>query len=351
MIKKLRKNQEGSVAVLVGILLPVLAGFLGMALDVAHLVVVRTQMQNAVDAAVCAGGLQLPNSASATTQANSLITSNGFTSANATFTFTQDAVRNPSNAPEINGTLTHSAPTYFMSVFRISSVNLTAYAEGILISGNVGGVFNYAVFSNQEIVLSGTNYIKGNLHTNNDLIFSGTNTITGRAECLTAIGSGGENIGTLVQNTTNMSMPDLTSQIEAIAAKTYTTSKTFSGTTTLTGDIYVKGSVTISGTVNGTGSILATGGITMSGALNISGSNQVCLYSATGNITTSGTISDGTGSLILYAPKGGVTYSGTATIDGGIIANQITGSGTLTVNGGYPVNSLPGGSNHVQLID
>ncbi len=34
MIKKLRKNQKGSVAVLVGVMLPVLIGFLGLALDV-----------------------------------------------------------------------------------------------------------------------------------------------------------------------------------------------------------------------------------------------------------------------------------------------------------------------------
>ncbi len=59
MIKKLRKNQEGSVAMLVGVMLPVLIGFLGLALDVGNLVVVRTQMQNAVDAAVCAGCVKL----------------------------------------------------------------------------------------------------------------------------------------------------------------------------------------------------------------------------------------------------------------------------------------------------
>ena len=33
MIKRLRKNQEGSVAVMVGVMLPVLVGFLGLALE------------------------------------------------------------------------------------------------------------------------------------------------------------------------------------------------------------------------------------------------------------------------------------------------------------------------------
>ncbi len=52
MIKKLLKSQKGSVAILVAVTLPVIIGFLGLALDLANLVVVRTEMQNAVDAAV-----------------------------------------------------------------------------------------------------------------------------------------------------------------------------------------------------------------------------------------------------------------------------------------------------------
>src|SRR5208337_4016879 len=137
MIKKLRKNQEGSVAVLVGVMLPVLVGFLGLALDMANLVVVRTQMQNAVDAAVCAGCLKLSlpiptGQAQATTEANSLLTANNFSPANATVTFTQDTVKNPANAPETNCLLTNSVPTYFMKVLGISTVNLAAYAEAIV---------------------------------------------------------------------------------------------------------------------------------------------------------------------------------------------------------------------------
>src|SRR5208337_3244274 len=94
MIKQLRKNKEGRVAVLVGVMLPVLLGFLGLALDVGHLVVVRTRMQNAVDAAVCAGCLQLSlpiptGHTQATTEANSILTANNFSPANATVTFTQ----------------------------------------------------------------------------------------------------------------------------------------------------------------------------------------------------------------------------------------------------------------------
>ncbi|MGP8080854.1 MAG: pilus assembly protein TadG-related protein [Dehalococcoidales bacterium] len=359
MRKAFWKNEEGFIAVVVGIMLTVLFGFIALSVDIGNLYFVRTRLQNTVDAAVCAGGLSLPNTASATSQANYFInrnnTSNGFTSANATITFNQDIYgKNPKNYPEINCSLTYNAPTYFMGLFRYPTVPIQVVAEAILIDGTVGGVFNYAVFSNQNIVLSGTNIITGSVHTNNDLIFSGSNTITGTAECSTAIGSGGQNIGTLVQNTSTMQMPDLSSQIEAIAqaqGTVYSGSKTLSGTTNITGDIYINGSLTISGTITGTGAILATGNITTSGSLNVSGGNQIALYSSTGNITTSGSVTNGTGSSILYAPHGEVIYSGSMTINGGIIANQITGSGALTVNGGVPVTSLPGGKNHVQLIE
>ena len=174
MIKKLRKNQEGSMAVLVGIMLPVLIGFLGLALDVGHLVIVRTQMQNAVDAAVCAGCLKLSSpiptgQAQATTEANSILTANNFSPANATVTFTQDTAKNPANAPETNCSLTNNVPTYFMKVLGISTVSLTAYAEAIVeskLESYPGGPFNYTIFSNTNLTINGTEKIQGSAHSN-----------------------------------------------------------------------------------------------------------------------------------------------------------------------------------------
>ena len=190
MIKKLRKNQKGSVAAMVGVMLPVLAGFLGLALDVGNLVVVRTQMQNTVDAAVCAGcvklSLPIPNGQTlATTEAKAIITANNFAPANATVTFTQDAVKNPANAPETNCTLTNSVPTYFIKVLGISTVNMTAYAEAIReskLESYPGGPFNYAVFSNTNLIINGTEKIQGSVHSNGQLTVNGSLNITQAAE-------------------------------------------------------------------------------------------------------------------------------------------------------------------------
>ena len=384
MIKKLRKNQEGSVAVLVGVMLSVLIGFLGLALDVGNLVIVRTQMQNAVDAAVCAGCLQLSvpiptGQAQATTEANSLLTANNFSPANATVTFTQDAAKNPANAPQTNCTLTNNVPTYFMKVLGISTVSLAAYAEAILVSkleSNPGGPFNYTIFSNTNLTINGTEKIQGSAHSNGKLTLNGSLTITQRAEGAQGVNlNGSMNVGSVgagtVQNisqngvnipeyggVTNISMPDYTQQIKATAATTYNTDQTFNGSMNITGNMYVNGNVTINGQITDTGAILATGNITINGSSTISGSNQVFLYSSGGQITINGSDGFGSGSssVIAYAPSanGTITINGTSTINGHIIGNSISINGGEDIDGldsgnDYPITSVNLGS-HAKLI-
>jgi len=387
MIKKFRKNQEGSVAVLVGVMLPVLAGFLGLALDMANLVVVRTQMQNAVDAAVCAGCMQLSvpiptGQTQATTEANSILTANNFSPANATVTFTQDTVKNPTNAPEINCTLTNKVPTYFMKVLGITTVSLTAYAEAILesqLESYPGGPFNYTVFSKTNLTINGTEKIQGSVHSNGKLTINGTITITQAAEGAQGVTINGvNNLGSVGADTvndisvtgtntigsenggvTNISMPDYSSQIKATAATTYNTSQTFNGNMNITGNMYVNGSVTINGTITDTGCILATGSITINGTSTISGPNQVFLYSSGGSITINGQdgFGGGTSSVICYAPSssGSITVNGVSIINGDIIGNSITINGGEDIDGINNHNRIPITSvdlgHHAKLIN
>jgi len=374
MIKKLRKNQEGSVAVLIGLMLPVLVGFLGLALDLGNLVVVRTQMQNAVDAAACGGALQLQSSqALATSEANALIISNKF-NLTPTVTFTQDTVKNPSNHPEINVTLTNNVSTYFMKVLGISTVNLNAYAEAILIGGSTGP-FAYAVFSNTSLTINGAENITGSVHANTELSITGAENISGRSEGVTEVsltgagnlssvgtGTGGTitdsgafNIGSKFYNAPDIPLSNYnyTSQIENTAATTVSGNWTQSGALNISGNMYVTGTATINGAINDTGAILAGGNITVTGAANISGSGQVFLYSANGNITINGAVNFGTGSssAILYAPNGTISITGASNINGGVIANAISfPNSAFNVNGGYPITSLNLGS-HSELID
>lgn len=122
MRKNFWKNQKGSIAVMSALMLPVLLGFAGLSMDIGNIYLVKTKMQNAVDAAVSAGGLKLPDTVQATAQAKSFITNNGFNPNTVTVTFTQDPVKNPGNAPEINCSMTNNVPTSFMGLFGVKTV-------------------------------------------------------------------------------------------------------------------------------------------------------------------------------------------------------------------------------------
>jgi hypothetical protein len=371
MEKHFWKDPKGSITVVVAIMMTVLMGFVGMSVDIGNLYVVRTRMQNAVDAAVCAGGLQLTDQSKATMQANLLITNNNFTPASGQPTF------DPTDTKKISYSLTKNISTNFMGLLGYGTIPITVSATAILQqSGGATGPFNYTLFSDNALTLSGTKIIKGSVHSNNSLSISGSDNIIGAAEGAKGVTISGSNtissvvadtmndiiisgtntIGSKSEGASNIAMPDYTSQIEAIAGQqgtVYSNTKTLSGTNNINGNIYVKGNVTLSGvTTNGTGAILADGNITTSGTTTIGGSDQVCLYSAHGNITISGSLNTGpNSSAIIYAPNGSVTISGTQNIHGRIIAKQITDSGSLTIDGtDYPITSFPAGKAHVKLI-
>jgi cytoskeletal protein CcmA (bactofilin family) len=296
-------------------------------------------------------------------------------------TFTQDAVRNPTNAPETNCSLTNNVPTYFMKVLGISTVSLAAYAEAILeskLQSYPGGPFNYTVFSNTNLIINGNETIQGSVHSNGSLTINGTINITQAAEGATgvtvvgvnnigSIGAGALNeislcgsntIGSENPGVTNIAMPDYTSQIKATAATTYNTDQTFNGNMNITGNMYVNGNVTINGQITDTGCILATGNIIVNGTSTISGSNQVFLYSSGGSITINGQdgFGSGTSSVICYAPSssGSITINGVSTINGDVIGNSITINGGEDIDGVhnhnvYPITSVDLGY-HAKLI-
>ena len=48
-------DQDGAIGIVIALLLPVLLGFAGLAIDIGHLYVVNTQLKNAADAGALAG--------------------------------------------------------------------------------------------------------------------------------------------------------------------------------------------------------------------------------------------------------------------------------------------------------
>jgi len=385
------KNQEGAVAVVVGILIVAILGFVGLALDVGNLMVTKTRMQNAVDAAAPAGALQfssmtVPPSASdqtkANSEANTILQSNGFPSVTVSPTYPTNATWSGNSVPAISVSFTQTVPTLFMRVLGISSVKLSAAAEAVLVSSgsNVPPFFNPSggpntLFSNQSLIMNGSMNVTGSVFTNASLTMNGSMVVNGNAIGVQGIiMCGSENISGYAQATTvseitevgtevigggtqggatTVSMPNFSQAIinATSSANTYSSSQTFNGITNITGSIYVNGDVIINGSVNWSGCILATGNITINGSSQITGSNQVFLYSQNGNIIENGSCSFGTGgtngsNVIAYAPNGTIIVNGSSNWYGLVIGNQLTlnGSGNFNGSGVTSLSSLPSGA-------
>ena len=388
------KNQEGAVAVLVGLMIAALMGFVGLALDIGNLMIAKTEMQNAVDAAVCAGALQftsmtVPPSAAdqsnANSEANTILQrnlqSNGLPLVTVTPSYPTTAHWSGNSVPAISINFTETIPTFFMSVLGISSVQLSAAAEAVLISlSSLPSPFSYngsviTLFSLQNLTMNGSESVTGSVYTDATLNMNGSEIVNGNAVGVTGItmnGSekitgfaqaasvteikvnGSEQIGGGTQGgAQNISMPNFSQAIinATSSANTYNSSQTFNSITNVNGSIYVNGNVTINGSVNFTGCILATGNITINGSSQVTGSNQVFLYSENGNITMNGSTSFGTGgsngsNVIAYAPNGTITINGSSNWYGLVIGNQLTinGSGTFNGSGVNNLNSLPPGA-------
>ncbi len=384
MGRRFWSNQEGAFIVWFALMLTMLMGFVGLALDYGNVTVVRTRMQNAVDAAVCGGGLKLPNQDQATTQANYYITHNGFTEVEGQPTF------DPSNANIISYTMSQNVSTNFMGLLGRPTVPITVTATAEMKpggGGSLGPAFNYTLFSNLQMGLNGSQTITGSVHGNHEVDFNGKSTINGNVEgaapgtntkvyfngkshitgtvsadvATNVVTNGHPTIdGGIQGGSQNISMPDFSDTIIKATnpSNKFNTTQNFTSEQieALTGSIYVKGDVNINGSLDWSGSILATGTINIDGSTQLSGSNQVFLYSSGGNIYLNGSslCGNSTSNVWIYAPKGQVCLNGSSTFYGHVIANQIfiNGSGDFNGSDGSMTSLPPGvlGKNHVKLI-
>ena len=359
---KCLQNQKGSIVVLFSFVLVVLLLFAGSVIDIGNLYVQRIKMQNAADAAVGSGALQLSGGgqSAAITAANSVISENGFNQNIANINFNVDTVHNKSGSAEINVTLTQNVPTYFIKLAGFPIVEISVLSEGI-ISG--GGPFGYAVFS------AGTSTLTLNYATYNGSVYSGGNlsfngggiTVNGAVVAKGSVsgypGNGNKVTGSVNANyTTPQPMPDYTSQISSAATKYNAAGNTYSLNGNISKSVYVSnGNVTIGNTSTTTFSntevIMADGNITInSGNVTLSGSNQIFVYSRNGNITFNGGGGNwNQGTVVAYAPQGTINSGGGNTPFRSIVAQAINISGgSINVNSNIALTSLP---SHVSLIN
>lgn len=343
------KDEEGSIAVIVVLVMTVLLGFSALVVDMGLVALEKQKLQNAVDAACLAAVRDLPDASAATATANRYIELNGYKASDITIDFSDsNQTINISASKEVNYN--------FAKILGFNSTSIHPSAGAT--KESLGAAFNYTLFSGNPsytLTINGSGfYVGGSAHSNYRFTINGSNiTITEACEAVSTLTTNGSsiNIANIIRNASVVEMPDFSDEIKTQADKAgqaYMGSKTFNGSQmSVDSPIYVDGNVTINGSnFKGKGCILATGNITFNGSnLNSSSDDAVCFYSKNGSITINGSsaVLDG----ILYAPKGTITMNGSnQVIHGRVIGDKVAlnGSGIRIIGGTSELMSLPSSS-------
>ncbi|MFY9532082.1 MAG: pilus assembly protein TadG-related protein [Candidatus Acidiferrales bacterium] len=122
-----RRSEAGQALITVAYSMVVLIGFMGLAVDMGYLRHVKRQMQSAADSAAIAGAAELQYGDS-TSAAKADSARNGFTDGN---NGVQVTVSSPKSG-QVQVVVSQDQPTFFMRIFRVTSVALSARAVGTL---------------------------------------------------------------------------------------------------------------------------------------------------------------------------------------------------------------------------
>ncbi len=128
---RLHRNQGGQVAILAGVMMTVLIGFAGLAIDGGTVLVVRTQTQNGADAAALAGAGVLLTDGSrsdAISAASGWAQKNGYPANETSVSIPPHSGTHAGDANYVEVDIVHSQPTAFMRVVGVKTFTISARA-------------------------------------------------------------------------------------------------------------------------------------------------------------------------------------------------------------------------------
>lgn len=354
MLKKLFKEESGTIIVIVAISMTVILAFCALAIDLGRVSIQKSKLQTAVDAAVLAATQDLPDTYKARNSANKYIQLNGYEPSDISISFLE------SNS-KIKIIATKKIKLTFAKVIGFDDTTITRSATGA--KERMGGPFEYALFSgdrNSALSLNGSSFnITGGTHSNKNFTLNcSTATITGACEAVSGILINGStiNVNNRVPNATVLDMPDFSDTIKEKAenaGRVFYGNQTFNSTNVTIGEVmYVYGNVSFNmSNFKGMGTICATGNITFNGSnINATAEDTVCFYSKSGNISVNGSSVNFDG--ILYAPQGSIAINAsTFNINGRVIGKTlgINASTIKIVSGTKELNSLP--TTSIKLVE
>jgi len=162
MIRKPMQHDSGQVLVIVALLMVVLLGVCAVAIDIGIEIVAVTHLKNVASAAALAGATAQAQKSSATSAVNACLTANGVP---LSYLVTPPDVT--SDSVHVSLSEPHS---YFLApILGYSSTVISQSATAALItssSGSVVSTFNYAIFSDQPLILTSAAYVTGGVHCN-----------------------------------------------------------------------------------------------------------------------------------------------------------------------------------------
>lgn len=325
--------------VLMALVVVMLIGFTGLALDAGQYYKKQQSAQIVADAAALAGAPALPSSpAVATERARATIQANGMDPAD--FTITTNYQSRPD---QIAVSVKQQTPTAFMRVFGVDQLPVVARAAARSAPPHA---FDFALFSGSEtqtLQLNGNNTVNGGTHGNADISMVGNNHVGAVEAAGTTTLTGNNHTGQVSNGVPTLPMPNIDfATLSQGATMVYNGDQTFNGNLGLSGTIVVHGNVTLSGNLTFYGTLLVDGNVTITGNSTHVFSGQTAVV-ATGDITILGNAhldydqpraSGGTSALALVSSGGNITIGGNSDIDGIVYApSTAAGTGVITMQG------------------
>jgi Flp pilus assembly protein TadG len=329
-----RRAEQGSMAVVIAITLPLLIGFAGLVITVGSWYLTQAQLQNAADAAALAGAHYLPGSPSSADAAAQTLAADNVSGATVTPVTPYDG-----SSSQIQVTVSKPGSTWFVSIFGITAPTITATAVAEPTEGTGGFVYAASTACNAISIATSGNISTTTLWSNGGL---------------TAIGQGVTVTGAVDVGNSSCPFPSQLTPPGATSVGTYTgwpvalptaaqgnlPSSCPSANITIFSSSWLSSNPPGMYCTTGTISILNSGNMTFNGYEFVSESTSpYAIYVATsGSITFDGYCpsscsSGSTPQSLFYATAGGVYFanSGSGSFTGYIFAPN--GQVNLTVSG------------------
>jgi Flp pilus assembly protein TadG len=354
-----RRAERGSVAVIVAILLPVIIGIAGLAIDVGSWYLTQAQLQNAADAAAIAGAQDLPNNPTGAAAAAQTQVTDNVSGA----TVTSVTPYNGSSS-QIQVTVSKRSTVSFAAVLGIGAPTVTASAVATASQGTGNFIYAASTACNAISIATSGQLAATSLWSNGGITVSGQHTTVsgqvdiGNSACpfpsqLTPPGatSVGTNTGWPVPlpTTAQGNMSSSCSSASIVITDSSWLSANPPGIYCTTGFVLIfnSGSLTFNGyefvseNTSPNAIYVSTSGNTTFTGYSAGSAPQTLFYATAGGINFN---NSGSGALTgyVFAPNGQVSFSVSGNTDTGFIEAStiaLSNSGNTSLTGTGPSSS------------